>query len=335
MLSVAQAAAVGGPAGMLQVGEQSALRPLIESELGAVPLVAGGGHDGQIYYAIGLDLLGQEVAPLLDHGSYRYRRIAYPLIASLGGLLDGPALLYGMLVLAVISIGTAAGGVAAIATRLGRSEWLALAVVLNPGMWLSVRLLTSDALAVAAMVLGLWGIVSGWTRRWAPFTLSVLSKEVFLITPVGTSIRRETRHWPSLIVPLVFVGAWATFLTVTMGEGFTGRGNLSWPFQGILQAASAWSGDDAADLFYLVFALGSVALGLAHGLARASWLRWPIIGWSVLASISSDWVWDLGNNAARAFAPIVILVALAWSVDSVGQLPTSSRRNLPVYDSPT
>jgi hypothetical protein len=31
----------------------------------------------------------------------------------------------------------------------------------------------------------------------------------------------------------------------------------------------------------------------------------------VLGVVSSDWVWDFGNNAARAFAPIVVLLALS------------------------
>ena len=80
---------MGGIEGLLQVGETSDVRPLIESQLGEVPLAPGSGHDGQIYYAIGLDLDGDEVGPLLDHAAYRYRRILYPLVASGFGLFDG------------------------------------------------------------------------------------------------------------------------------------------------------------------------------------------------------------------------------------------------------
>ena len=49
----AQSGAVGGIEGLLQVGETSQLRPLIESELGQIPLAPGPGHDGQIFYGIG------------------------------------------------------------------------------------------------------------------------------------------------------------------------------------------------------------------------------------------------------------------------------------------
>src|ERR671918_2290202 len=79
VMLLGQASAVGGLRGLLQVGETSHLRPIIEAELGQVPLGPGPGHDGQIFYGIGLDLDGDVVPALLDHGAYRYRRVLYPL----------------------------------------------------------------------------------------------------------------------------------------------------------------------------------------------------------------------------------------------------------------
>lgn len=331
ILVAGQIAELGGAAGMLQVGQTSSLRPMIEEQLGDIPLTEFGGHDGQIFYAMGLDLDGNQVSEVLDDGAFRYRRILYPFLASFGGLLDGYPLLYGMIAIAVLSMGLAAGSIASIAARFDRSDWLALVVVLNPGMWLSIRLLTSDALAMAMMALGLLAVVSGWRVTAGLFAASTLSKDIYLITPAGLMADRRTRRWSWAVIPALAVAVWATVLTITMGDGFTGRGNLDWPFAGFVTAYSNWGALDGGELFYLGFALVSVAVGLGHGLLRRSWLRWPILGWSLLAVISSNWVWDFGNNAARAFAPIVVLVAAAEAADGISiQPPTTSRRNLPV-----
>ena len=312
LLLFAQSSAVGGVAGLLQVGESSSLRPLIEEQLGDIPLAPGPGHDGQIYYAIGLDMRGREVPELLDHGAYRYRRILYSLTASLAGLLDGWQLLYGMVVVSVASTAVAAGSVAALAARSGRSDWLALVVLLNPGVWLSVRLLTGDMLALALMVVALFWLASRHKLAITAFALSALSKDVYLTTPAGLAVSRDRRRWSVFLVPLSVMIVWMTWLTVTMGEGFTGRGNLTLPFLGIIEGTANWSNLDGEEWLYLIFALTSVAGGLVVGVVWKGWLRWSILAWAVLGVLSSNWVWDFGNNAARAFAPIVVLIALAY-----------------------
>lgn len=311
LLVVGQAVALGGVAGLLQVGEDSEVRPLIESELGEIPLAPRSGHDGQIYYAIGLDLFGGETPDVLDHGAYRYRRIIYPAVASLFGVLDGYALLMGMVVTTVASAALASGLVAAFSVRFGLSDWMGLVIVLNPGVWLAVRVLTADSLALGSMLLGMYLFM--WGRRGAAlaFAMSALSKDVYLATPGGLALSKDRSSWPLLLIPAGLLVAWMTWLTFTMGEGFTSRGNLTFPFMGIIEASQVWPSVDLDDLLYLLFALVSVGGGLVYGLVIRSWLRWPILAWSTLGVISSNWVWDLGNNAARVFAPIVVLVALA------------------------
>jgi hypothetical protein len=333
ILVFAQANRVGGMAGLLQVGETSNLRPLIESELGTVPLAPGPGHDGQIFYAIGLDLRGETVPDLLDHGGYRYRRILEPAVASGLGLMDGEALLVSMVVLTIVSAGVAAGATAASARVMGMSEWLALAVLLNPGVWLGVRLLTSDALALATMSLGLLAILVG--SRWAllAFSASGLAKDVFLVTPLGLAVTAPRRWWRVFAVPAVVLLIWMTWVHLRIGNGFSARGNIAPPLVGLIDAAGNWPSLSGEEVFYLGFALVTVAGGLVLGVTRRSWLRWSLLGWVVLALVSSSWVWDFGNNAARSFAPIVILVALSFgSPPPSGNQPepTISRRNLPV-----
>jgi len=304
---------------LLRVGETSQLRPLIEAELGAVPLAPGAGHDGQISYAIGLDLVGSEVPTLLDHGAYRYRRILYPLVASLFGLLDGEALLAGMISVTLASAGIAAGAAAATFVVGGRSEWWALVVVLNPGVWLSIGLLTPDVLALALMLIALLILVSQIRLPLIAMTLSVLAKDVYFITPLGLAVGRDRRRWLLALVPLAALTVWMLWLTITMGEGFAPRGTLAWSFVGMIDATTSWKFLSTEEWFYLVFALLSVFGGLVYAVLRKSWLRWPILIWSVMGVVSSNWVWDIGNNAARIFAPIVVLIALSLGASDVDQ----------------
>ncbi len=313
----AQAAAMGGVSGLLQVGANSALRPVVESELGEVPLAPGPGHDGQISYAIGVDLQGEVVPQLLDHGAYRYRRVLYPLVASAFGLLDGHALLWGMILVTVVSTAMATGTVAALSRRFDGSAWLALVVLLNPGVWLSIRLLTSDVLALALMVAGLATVQH--SRRWSvsAFAASVLAKDAYLATPAGLALGGPRRRWLLAAAPLVALIAWMAWLTWTMGDGFTSRGNLALPFTGIWEGSTNWGNLDADEWLYLGFALASVAAGLVYSAIGSGWLRWSILAWSLLGVVSSNWVWDFGNNAARAFAPIVVLIALSARVPAI------------------
>ena len=324
LLLWAQTQAVEGTAGLLHVGEASALRPVIENQLGEIPLAPGPGHDGQIYYAIGLDLSGDEVAPLLNHGAYRYRRILFPLLASGFGALDGSALLIGMIVVTIAATAVATGATAVTATRLGRSDWIALAVILNPGMWLSIRLLTADTVALALMAVGLMAVSGNRPRSAISFAFSTLAKDVYLVTPGGLAVSKDRRRWFIVALPLAVLVAWMAWLTITMGEGFTARGNLAWPFTGIVDGAANWASLDMDEWFYLGFAMLSVGAGLIFGLTRRSWLRWPILGWSVWGVISSNWVWNFGNNAARAFAPIVVLVALGFGSHTAAPTAGSS-----------
>ena len=309
----AQANAVGGLAGMLQVGELSALRPIIEDQLGTISLADGPGHDGQIFYAIGLDLDGDVVAPLLDHPAYRYRRFLFPLLASGFGLLEGWWLLYSMVAVGVVSMAVSAGLVAVMASRARRSELLALAIVLNPGVWLSTQLVTSDAMALALMVAGLYSFTRARTSSAGWFSLSGLAKDVSLATPLPLGMRFQ--DWKVSLIPFGVLLAWMTYLTIRFGDGFASRGNLDWPLVGMVRASTNWGLLDRTEWVYLIAAMLMVALGIAFSVRR-TWLRWPIAAWTVLALISSNWVWDFGNNAVRAFAPILVLVALSGTYAS-------------------
>jgi hypothetical protein len=312
-----QTLTIGSAAGLLRVGEDSGLRPLIEEQLGTVPLAPAGGHDGQLYYAIALDFHGDTVGPLLDHASFRYRRILFPLVGSGFGTLDGHALLAGMLIVNVLAAGIAAGAVAAVAVARGGSQWVALSVVLNPGLWLSLRLVTPDALALALMSLGLLLTTLKKERSTAGvLALSVLAKEAYLVTPMGLAMGRGRRAWLPLAASGAALGLWILWLTARFGSALSVRQNITIPFLGIWDASTYWPNLTSDEWFYLTVALASVFAGLVVGIWKPSFVRWPLLGWSILGVISSDLVWNLGNNAARVLAPIPLLVALSLSTST-------------------
>ena len=312
ILLVGQVQEVGGIAGLLQVAEGGHLQPAITDLLGDIPLADEGGHDTSLFYGIGLDPTGEWVPELIDHPAYRYRRILHPVAASAFGLLDGYPLIWGMMVVVTVSTALAAGFVAASSVRMRGSDWVALVVILNPGVWLGVRLLTAEPLALALMAAGLFFALSDAKRAsLAAFVASVMTKEVFAMTPVGLGVSKDRRRWVFAILPIASLLVWVAFLQLRIGDALDGGGNLALPFAGIAQSASLWSGLDGNDIFYLGFALVSVAAGLLYGTTTKSWLRWSILLWSILAILSSHFVWDLGNNAARAFSPIAVLIGLA------------------------
>ena len=310
ILLATQASAVGGINGLIQVGEVSPLRPIIEEQLGEVPLTHHTGHDGQIFYAMALDLSGDEVGDLFIDPAYRYRRIMYPAIASLFGLLDGTPLLIGMIVTVVLSMAFATGSIAAIGRLMGKSEFLALAVILNPGVWLAIRLLTSEVLATGLMCLGLLAFVLRNKSMHVAFSMSALSKETFLLTPLGLGVSRRWRRWLVGVIPTAVLILWSIWGQMSLG-GLEGESNnLSLPLTGIFQATEIWPLGGFSDWFYVILALVLVVAATVLAVAKRGWLRWSLLGWAALAVCSSWYVWRIGNNAARVYAPMLILVVL-------------------------
>jgi hypothetical protein len=335
-LQALQARATGGWAGLLSVGETSGLRTLIESELGEVPLLPFGGHDGQITYAIARQPFGGSVADQFIDAGYRYRRILYPLVAGLGGIVSGPPLLASLVMLAALGMGLATASVAWLAEHMGRSRWVTAAVLANPGVWLSVQLLTPDALGLG---LGLAGICWWLAERHRPalvaLALAVLTKDQFLLIPLALAgyelTRRQRRRAAVVLVAgaTLPLAAWTAWLQTRMGGGLSPRGNLSPPFVGILDSVRYWPDRPAKDLVFGVLALaGILAAGLVSFRAEPKVVRWLAAPWAIIAIVSSGWVWDFGNNAVRALAPAIVFGVMGLIPQR--RVASASRKNLPV-----
>jgi hypothetical protein len=334
LLQWLQIRAVGGDwTALVNAGEQSGLRPLIEAELGPVTAVERSGHDGQFSYLIAVDPFGRGQAPeLFDHGAYRYRRILLPLLGGGFGLWGGKAALAGLMLWTVIGMGLSTAALADLGNAMGTRPWVVAGVLANPGVWLSVQLLTPDVLALGLALTG----IALWLRNRRglavlALTLAVLSKDQYLIVALGLAgwawfgeHRRESIGL--LLGTTVPLAVWSAFLTLTMGEGLTPRGNFSLPFVGIVDAAEGWPSTSGNDLsFSLIAVFGLLSAAVVPLFTRSHMLRWIAWPWVVLAVVSSGWVWNLGNNSLRVFAPL-----LTWSVLAVAMATRSRQQTEPV-----
>lgn len=318
-LQFGQAQSGGGWDALLNAGEDHPARTIIESEVSDLSLAPGIGHDGQLFYVIGLDLQGAWVPPLLETResiAYRYRRIGYPALASAFGLLDGHLLLGGMILVSSVSAGLAAGFTAVLARHFGLSSWLGAAVVLNPGVWISGWLLTADNLAFALGMLGVVAFVKfrlGWAV--AALSVAVLTKEVaviFALSIAGYAVtRRRRREGITILVgSTLLLLPWLAYLHTTVGGVFDSSNNIGMPFEGIVEAAKIWPvvglRDNAWSLILITIMVAGIPLLIrAHVLLR--WLAWLWIG---VGLVSSHLVWGLGNNSLRTLAPVLTFTAL-------------------------
>jgi len=319
LLQWLQVRALGGDwTGLVNAGQQSSLRSLIEAELGPVATVGQAGHDGQFSFLIALDPLGQGPAPdLFDHGAYRYRRILLPALGGGFGLWGGEAALLGLVVWTAVGMGLATAAIADLGGDMGTRPWVVAGVLANPGVWLSVQLLTPDVLALGLALTGaaLW---RRGLRTWGMVTLALaaLAKDQYLLVATGLAgwewFRAHRRPAVALVLGAVTpLAMWSIWLTATMGEGLTPRGNFSLPLVGILDAAKGWAVTGAKDVTFSLIATGGLLLAAVVSLlVRSAFLRWLTWPWVVLAVVSSGWVWNLGNNSLRVFAPLLTVAVL-------------------------
>lgn len=313
ILQVGQANSIGGrPEGLLFVGDLQDVAPLVVAELPDAPVTPGHGHDGQIFYAVALDLRGEWVPETLESASYRYRRVLYPALASLFGILDGETLLWGMVALAAVPVGVASGTAALLAIRRGVTPWLALGVILNPGVWLSARLLTADNLALA---LGLVAVLAYLRNRdvlcVVALAAAALTKEptvVFAVGLAGYSIsRREYRRALVMTTSLLPLLGWLFYVHTNIGSILDAGGNTALPGFGIYEARTAWSDQRPRDNVWVALTLAAMVVTVLAGLRSRSVWTWLAMGWVTVGLIASHLVWDIGNNAIRALSPLLLL----------------------------
>jgi hypothetical protein len=301
---------------LIGVGRSSALRAPIEEELGTLAYSVPHGYDGRYSFLIAVDPFNhRRIAALFDRPAYRYRRILYSFLAGGGGLFNGPTALAGLVILAALGIGLATAAVGSLSVRLGIGRWVVVGVLANPGVWLTVLLLTPDALALG---LALSGVLLWWDRRytWAivVLALAALTKETYLLVAFSlagwTWFRHERKRAIALILgataPLALWTAW-TLATIEHGP-FAG-GNFA--LFGVLHASRLWGTIPPTERGFAIVTLVGVVLAAVFATRANSLLRWLTWPWVALGLVTSGWVWNLGNNAARVLAPVWIFAIIS------------------------
>ena len=301
---------------LLAVGETGPGREFIQAELPDLSLVPGVGHDGQTVYIVARDpfMTDGTAAAGLDDAGFRYRRILNPLIAGGGGTFSPSGVVAGMVLLSIISYGAATAAVAHLVGSSRLSRWACVAFLLAPGMWISARLLTIDIQALALLLLGIIAIRS---KRWGVaallFTAAALTKEVYLIgagaAAITTWLGGQRRQ--ALIIGGLPVGslvAWSWLVTLGVGAGFTPRDALGLPFQAVAASVPMWFDASAGNVLIGFSTLGSIVLASwAIWRSRDRLLRLNLALWILVGIVSSELVWNVAINAARAVLPVWVL----------------------------
>lgn len=323
LLQVSAVIVGGSLSALIVLGEESPtkIRTVIESDFDDVFLFPGGGHDGQQNYVIATDPLGLERSGAVDNAGYRYRRILYPALAGAFGTLRGDAVVIGLAALGALGLALAAGSLSVLASRIGAPQWVPLAVVANPGLWDGVSNSSGDALALG---LALVGVVLWYDRRigWAVVALvaMALTKETHLLIAFGlagaTFMRGDRKNALVLIgVPLGAVLAWVVWVETTISTGLATRGNFAWPLMGIVEGSEIWGGVVPwQNAMLVVAAIGLIIGAYAPWRAKVGWVRWLAWPWVAIALVGSKYIWAVGTDAARVFAPAGVFGFLALGI---------------------
>lgn len=303
---------------LVYVGQEAPGRSYLLSLLPDLTLVPSVGHDGQTALIVATDpfMTDPAAAEALDSAGFRYRRILFPLLAGLGGLLSPTAAVGGMIVIAAVAYAVTLAAAAHLARGL-RAHWAVVAVAVAPGLWLSIRLLTVDVVAMALLASALVALDGRRVRTAAALlALAALTKEVYIVAAVVAGVvawragRSNDGRW-LVGVPAGALAIWSLIVQLRVGEGFSPRGNLGAPFVGLVESVDHWIETGAGDLLLGTAVVASLVVG-AWVAARSSWPhRHQLLPWLLIAVLMSDWVWVIPGNAARALLPVWVLAAVA------------------------
>lgn len=268
-----------------------------------LPVLPGGGYDGQFVYRLALDPLTTvptDGGITFDAPGYRQQRIATAFLAWLVALLPGVSTAVALITVNAVAVLVAGWFGMRLAVSCGRHAAWGLAVGLPAFLPISVGRDLTEPLEWAAVLAGLYY----WrSRRWGPaalaLTLAVLARETALLVVAGLAL---AALWqvarPTSPVPLPRAGG--------PGPGVVARARVAVPVLVWLAVpvvvALAWQG-------WLWSVWGSPAFGRGPGNNLAGF---PVIGVldTVLTGVPSSQAGLSTSTAAR----------LSWSLERVGLL---------------
>ncbi len=265
------------------------------------------GYDGQFAYYIARDPFG---APdCLDTPAYRMQRIALPTLAR--ALSLGRAALIPWALVAV-NLAALVGGTAALEALLraeGVSRWYALSYGLFAGVFMAVRLSTTEPLAYG-LVLGALLAERRGRRTWAALALALaaLTKETTLFFAAGLALWYGwERRWRDAARLVAFVGApfaaWQLALYAWLGRFGVGSGGaLATSFE-LLPYNGVWRiGYDPSGSWAALAVLGGLFI-LPAAVLPSVWVLWRTLGDLARRRCSLYGCLLLANAAIMPFLP--------------------------------
>ncbi|HUN07502.1 MAG TPA: hypothetical protein PLQ56_12920 [Aggregatilineales bacterium] len=241
---------------------------------GNCPTTNPGGYDGQFAYYIARDPGG--AAPCQDVPAYRYQRILLPI---LGWVLSAGNEALIPLALIAINLTALVGSVAVLERLLVQmkvSRWHALVYGLFVGVFMSVRLSTTEPLAYGLVIIAIWLGMQG--RTWLEplaWLAAGLAKEMTLIF-LGAAVLHHLwkREWSRALRLALLTGIpyalWQVFLRAWLGSFGVGSGGADntpfeiIPFMGLIRV---WTeGDFRLFLLIAAYTVPAVILPALWGL---------------------------------------------------------------------
>ncbi|MGK7943279.1 MAG: AZOBR_p60025 family cell surface glycopolymer formation protein [Microcystaceae cyanobacterium] len=231
----------GNITGFFRIGSELPLSPYLDPETTAI-FQGELGYDGQQFLSLALDpfLNNAETINSLDHPSYRYRRIFYPLISYILGLGNPSLIPYVMVGINLVSIILLVAVVGQYLKRVNLPKWPCLYVLFVPGVWMVLSLTTADLLS------SLLGIAAIYYFRQEKIPLSALclgigclTRETIILVWLGimgmTIFKRSRKEFIPILLSLIPTLIWNAYVVLLNLPGYTGvSANFGFPFLGII-----------------------------------------------------------------------------------------------------
>ena len=314
----------GGPGRFIRAGSEFVDASRVDPN---VPVVAGGGYDGQFYYRLALDpLTSARTADgiTFDRPAYRQQRILYPALAWVVARGDAdavPAALIAVNIAALGLLGWIGGGCA---RRLGRHAAWGLLFALYPGVLVTLSHDTTELVGASLLLASLLAVQSGRQLVGAAMlTLALFGRETGLVVAgtvlllyAASWIRRRTPQPGALGfgAPIVAALTWQAVLGARWGRSPLGEANsLDLPFVGLMAAAwrnanipadeaAVWAALLAVLAILIVVTLGSLRRTAAAPVVRVAWLFYI-----ALAVFYEGNIWSNGAGYLRALNELAVL----------------------------
>ena len=322
--------------GFFRIGSVLPLSPLLNP---AETLIYQGelGYDGQQFLTIALDpgLQNQDSIAALDHPSYRYRRILYPLLGYLLGLGNPVLIPWALVVINILAIAVCTGLTAVYFQSQKQKTIGALAVLAIPGIWMVLFLSTADLLA---SVFSLGAVVCQQifpphqSKKWwlVPIllALALLTRETSLIIWLAIALtlvqNRQWRSMVALLLSLIPLTLWFGYIRWRQLPGGSGTGNFGWPlvgigekFQSLIQAGP--TGNNIYEAYLWLLLLLTLALLIWLTLPRRQSNRTLAYGgwlYGGLFLVASFYILNYYLNYSRVFLDLFLLTILAMAQTS-------------------